>query len=281
VSVNVVSLFANVHDKNGQIVNELAAKDFVLKEDGNLQTIRYFARETDLPLTIGLLIDTSRSQKGVLNKEREASTTFLNQVLREGTDRAFTVCFDTHVEILQGLTGSRSSLASSLEKLAIPQDIATLLYSAIQHSSDNVMAGQKGRKALILLTDGVAYKDSTSSDKAIEAAQRADTIIYTIRFSDRLALVGPIRTAALAAASEHGKLELKRMAKETGGISYEVSKSQAIETIFSEIEDALRSQYSVGYTPRREKPDGKYHKINLTTLAPHLVVYTREGYYAK
>lgn len=281
VSVNVVSLLANVHDKSGRIVDDLGAKDFVLKEDGVPQTIRYFSKETDLPLTVGLLIDTSRSQRGVLDKELSASTTFLNQVLREDKDKAFTVHFDTRVETLQRLTGSRSDLASSLGKLIVPQDIATLLYSAIQQSSENVMASQKGRKALILLTDGVAYKDSTSSDKAIEAAQRADTIIYTIRFSDGVPFLGPIRAAALAAASEHGKLQLKRMARETGGISYEVSSSESIETIFSEIQDALRNQYSLGYTPQRATPDGKYHKIKLSTPDPHLVVYTRDGYYAK
>ena len=118
VNVNVVSVLANVHDKNGQIVKNLNADDFVLEEDGVPQKIRYFSKDTDLPLTVGLLVDTSRSQQGVLGEESHASSAFLNQVLREGKDQAFVVKFDTSVDTLQGLTSSRSELASALGRLA-------------------------------------------------------------------------------------------------------------------------------------------------------------------
>jgi VWFA-related protein len=183
---------------------------------------------------------------------------------------------------LQGLTSSRSELASALAQLSIPDEIATLLYSAIRESSENV-TGKKppGRKALILLTDGVAYKESTSIEAAIESAQRADTILYAIRFADPPSFRGPVRTAILAGASEHGKHGLERMAKETGGAYYEVTKNQTIEAIYSQIEDALRNQYSIGYTPGRRAADGKYHKIKLTTTDHHLIVDARDGYYAK
>jgi VWFA-related protein len=281
VEVNVVQLLATVHDRDGKIVNNLTPNDFVLEEDGVPQKIRYFARETDLPLTIGLLVDTSRSQRGVLEEESKASSQFFDQVLREGKDEAFVVHFDERVETLQGLTSSRIQLASALGQLTIPEDVATLLYSALQQSSETMMGKVPGRKALILLTDGVAYRDPVSISTAIEAAQRADTMIYSIRFSDPVQAYRPFKTAILEAAKERGKTELQRMAKETGGVSYGVSKSQTIEAIYAEIENSLRNQYSIGYTPSRSAADGKYHKIKLTTKDRHLIIDTRDGYYAK
>jgi VWFA-related protein len=279
-SVNVVTLLATVRDHDGRIVNSLTPDDFVLTEDGVRQKVRYLSRESDLPLTIGLLVDTSRSQTRVLDEESGASYKFLDQVLREGKDQAFIVHFDTRVETLQGLSSSRVKLATALQELSIPGEVATLLYSAVKNSAQNPMQSQTGRKALILLTDGVAYKDSTSIDTAIELAQRADTIIYSIRFSDAVP-IGPLRAAFVASMKEHGKLELERMAKETGGVSYGVTKNQPIEAIYARIEEALRNQYSIGYTPSRPAPDGKFHRIKLTTRDRHLAVTTTEGYFAK
>lgn len=280
VNVNAVSLLVTVHDRDGQIVKNLTPDDFTLLDDGIPQKIDYFSRESDLPLTVGLLVDTSRSQTGVLERERRASYTFLDQVLRE-KDQAFVVGFDDRVETLQGLTSSLSELASALGRLRIPQHYATLIHSAIQESSENVMRQQPGRKAFILLTDGVAYKDTTSIGTAIEYAQRADTILYSIRFSDPIHVYRPFKAAILAAASERGKQGLQRMAGETGGVSYEVKESQTIEVIYSQIEDALRNQYNIGYTPARPDADGMYHKIKLTTKDRHLTVITRDGYYSK
>ncbi len=281
VNVNVVSLLASVHDQNGRIVKDLKADDFVLEEDGVPQQIRYFSKETDLPLTVGILVDTSRSQQGVLGQESQASAGFLNQVLREGKDQAFVVKFDTSVDTLQGLTSSRSQLAAALERLTIPDQYATLIYSAVRDSAENITAKQPGRKAFILLTDGVAYKDPTSIGTAIEFAQRADTILYAIRFSDPVGIRGPIRMAVREAAKERGKQELHRMAKETGGVVFEVKNGQTLESIYAEIEDVLRSQYNIGYTPGRPAADGKYHKIKLVTKDKHLIVDTRDGYFAK
>lgn len=279
--VNLVTLLATVHDRDGRIINNLTQDDFLLKEDGVPQKIRYFSRDSDLPLTVGILVDTSRSQTGVLEQESMASNKFLDQVLREGKDQAFVTHFDIRVETLQGLTSSRSALASALGQLAIPDQVATLLYSAVRESSNNVMSKQPGRKAIILLTDGVAFKDPASIESAVESAQRADTILYSIRFSDPVEAYRPMRAAVLAAAKEHGKQELERMAKETGGISYAVTKNQTIEAIYAEIENSLRNQYSIGYTPPRSAADGKYHKIKLTTNDRHLIVDARNGYYAK
>jgi VWFA-related protein len=278
-SVNVVSLLATVRDHDGRVVNNLNPEDFVLTEDGVPQKIKYFSRESDLSLTICLLVDTSRSQTRVLGEESQASSAFLDKVLREGKDQACVVHFDEQVETLQGLTSSRADLQAALSRLSIPDHVATLLYSAVRDSSEDIMRKQQGRKAFILLTDGVAYKDPKSLETAIEFAQRADTIVYSIRFSDP-APIRPIRAALYSGMKEHGKLELERMAKETGGISYGVSKNRTIEEIYSQIEEALRNQYSIGYTPSRPSGDGKYHRIKLTAKDRHLLVTSRDGYYA-
>lgn len=279
--VNVVTLFATVHDADGKVVKDLTPDDFVLQEDDVPQKIEYFSQESDLPLTIGLLVDTSRSQAGVLEQERRASYTFLDQVLREGKDQAFVVHFDIQVGTLQGPTSSRDALELALARLKIPERDSTLVFSAIQEASEEPMYRLMGRKAFILLSDGVAFKEHTSITEAIEYAQRADAIIYPIHFSDPEPFSRPVVGAILAIASQHGKQALHRMANETGGAYFEVTASQSIEDIYAQIEEDLRNQYSIGYTPGRAKPDGKYHKIKLTTKDRHLVVNTRAGYYAK
>jgi VWFA-related protein len=281
VKVNLVPILATVHDPDGRIVKNLAPDNFILREDGIQQKITNFTQESDLPLTIGLLVDTSTSQTGVLEEERRASYKFLDQVLREGKDQAFVVSFDVRVETLQGFTSSRRELAAALDRLKIPDQVSTLIYSAVRDSSENLMQERKGRKAFILLTDGVAFKDPVSIVMAIEFAQRADTIIYTIHFSEPASIHHPIESAILAPFKARGRQALKRMARETGGVAYEVTNNQSIEGIYSQIEEALRNQYILGFTPERQAPDGKFHKIKLTTTDRHQVVNARAGYYAK
>jgi len=281
VNVNVVSVLATVRDRQGRLVTNLTTDDFVLREDDVPQKIRYFSRESDLPLTVGLLVDTSRSQTGVLDQESGASRVFLDQVLREGKDQAFVTHFDTRVETLQGLTSSRSQLAAALDQLTIPDQVATLLYSAVQQSCGDLMSRQPGRKAIILLTDGVEWKDPVSMDAAIEAAQRADTILYSIRLSEPAHSWRPLRAAVMEGMKEHGKDDLERMARETGGTSFAVTKQQSIAAIYSQIEGELRNQYSIGYVPARSTPDRQYHRIELSVRDRHLSVAARDGYYSK
>jgi VWFA-related protein len=269
-NVKVVSVLATVRDHDGRVQKGLTRDDFALLEDGVPQTIRYFSQESDLPLTVGLLVDTSRSQIGVLEAERRASSTFLNRVLRDDVlrddkDRAFIAAFDEKVEVLQDLTASHRELEAALGRLRVPGRYATLIYSAIHDTSEDIMKPLQGRKAFILLTDGVEFRDPISIETAIEYAQRADCIIYTIRFSDHIKVYRPVQAAVQAAASAKGKQGLHRMANETGGTAYEVSKSETIEQIYAQIEDALRNQYNIGYTPDRSTSDGKYHKVKLTT----------------
>ena len=204
VQVKVVNVLATVRDKHGKIVNGLSKDDFTLDEDGRPQAIKYFARETDLPLTLGLLVDTSLSQRRVLGEERSASESFLAQILREDQDKAFVIHFDREVELLQDLTASHEKLHSALESLETPQFArtsgggpgqgsgrgagrhggGTLLYDAVYLAADELMEKQPGRKALIVLSDGVDMGSQESLDVAIESAQRANTIVYSILFKD-------------------------------------------------------------------------------------------------
>jgi VWFA-related protein len=280
--VKVVTLLATVHDADGAIVTNLNKEDFLVEEAGVPQTIRYFSRESDLPLTIGLLVDTSRSQTGVLERERRASYTFLDQVLGEKKDRAFVAHFDVRVEVLQDMTSSRTELASALGKLTIPPRPATLLYEAVRDCSENQMRKQKGRKAFVILSDGVDVRSKTDIVTAIEYAQRADTIIYSILFAKwPLRAYYPTAAVSQAIYSARGKHAMQRLARETGGAYFEVSRDHPIEKVFASIEEQLRNQYSIGYTPERKDTGERYRPIRLTTRQPGLLVQTRAGYYAE
>ncbi|MGA7294138.1 MAG: VWA domain-containing protein, partial [Terriglobales bacterium] len=214
VNVKVVTLPVTVRDKHGKIVRDLTKDDFTLKEDGRPQTIKYFSQDTNLPLTLGLLVDTSRSQTNVLDAERNASHSFVDQMLVQDKDKAFLIHFDYQVELLQDLTPSREKLEAALELLKTPDRHSsndpnsndpnsndpddsggsgsgshhhgggTQLYDAVYLASNELMKKQPGRKALIILSDGVDRGSKTYLDGAIEAAQRADTMVYSIYFAE-------------------------------------------------------------------------------------------------
>jgi len=206
VDVKVVTLPVTVRDKHGKIVRDLTKDDFTLQEDGRPQTIRYFSQEANLPLTLGLLVDTSRSQTNVLDAERNASRGFLDQMLVQEKDKAFLIHFDREVELLQDLTSSREKLQAALELLKTPSDRdrsndpndsgdsrsgsgshhggGTQLYDAVFLASNELMKKHQGRKALVILSDGVDRGSKTSLESAIESAQRADTVVYSIYFAD-------------------------------------------------------------------------------------------------
>ncbi len=315
VDVKVVSVLATVRDKHGQIISNLGQDDFKLEEDGRPQAITYFARETDLPLTLGLLVDTSMSQRRVLPEERGASQSFLDNMLRGGQDQAFLIHFDREVELLQGLTSSNQKLESALKLLEIgqPDDDpgsqsgryprgrargGTALYDAIFLASDEVLKNQQGRKAVVVLSDGVDRGSKETLERAIETAQRANTIVYSILFAGEEALQsrgfgrpgggyggggmgrrGGPAPQRFPEERPDGKKILARISSETGGRLFEVSKKQSVDQIYRQIEEELRSQYSLGYTPDAAAGTG-YHKIHLTTKQKDLVVQAREGYYA-
>jgi VWFA-related protein len=324
VNVKVVNVLATVRDKHGEIVRNLTKDDFMLEEDDRPQTIGYFARETDLPLTLGLLVDTSMSQRRVLEQERSASSTFLDQVLRVNKDMAFVIHFDRQVELLQDLTSSRQKLQAALGLLQTPQFSqegggnspdssqgsrrragggggGTLLYDAVYLASNELMKKQQGRKALIVLSDGVDRGSKETLASAVEAAQRADTLVYSILFADEqgygggggfggrgmgggmggMGRRGGGRGGYPQQTRPNGKKILEQISKETGARLFEVSKKQPIEQIYDRIQEELRNQYNLGYTPDRADVGAGYHKIRLTTKQKDLIVQARDGYYSE
>ena len=316
--VKVVSVLATVRNKKGQIIRNLGKDDFALEEDSRPQTIRYFSQETDLPLTIGLLVDTSMSQRNVLGKEQSASYRFFDQVLRPDKDKAFVIHFDHDVELLKDLTSSKKELDSALSKLEIAQPqqqsggrsgggypggrggrsgggrrAGTLLYDAVLLGSDEIMKKQQGRKAVILLTDGVDRGSKTPLTAAIESAQRADTLVYAILFADAEARdrgfgggpgMGRRRGGYGGGRPQQqrpdGKKILEQISRDTGGGFFEVSKKQPIEQNYERIQEELRNQYSLGYTPDRADAGAGFRKITVTAKQKGLIVQAREGYYA-
>ena len=311
VEVKVVNVLATVHDKHGQIVSNLGQNDFVLQEDGHPQTITYFSKDANLPLTLGLLVDTSLSQRRVLDQERTASHTFLDEMLRKDKDNAFVIHFDHEVELLQDLTSSREKLEKALQLLETPQfdtqsggsrgggsrsrfaGGGTLLYDAVYLAADEVIKKQPGRKALIVLSDGVDRGSKKTLGTAIETAQRADTVVYSILFTDDqesqnrspfghgdpgMGRHGGEQRRYPQEDRPDGKKILERISKETGGRLFEASKKGPIDKIFSSIAEELRNQYSIGYTPAADGGSG-YHKIVLTTKQRDMVVQARDGYY--
>ena len=332
VSVNVVNVPATVRDKHGKIVSNLGKDDFVLEEDGRPQTIRYFAHETDLPLTVGLLVDTSLSQRRVLEDERHASYSFLDQMLHQ-KDVAFVIHFDHEVELLQDLTSSHEKLDTALQNLQTSQPTAnqqsggqggnnggqngggypgggypsrgrrggggrgmgggTLLYDATYLASDELMKKQQGRKAIIILSDGVDRGSKVGLATAIATAQKSDTVVYSILFKDdesnnqgfgsRGGFGGGMGRHGGRFPQESrpdGKKILEQISKETGGQLFEVSKKDPIDKIYQSIAEDLRNQYSLGYTPDQPGSEGSYHKIILKAKQKDLTVQARDGYYS-
>jgi VWFA-related protein len=321
--VKVVNVLATVRDKKGAIVRNLLKDDFVLQEDGRTQVVKYFAQQTDQPLTLGLLVDTSGSQRRVLEKERSATRTFIEQVLREDKDKTFLIHFDREVELLQDLTPSKKKLEDALDQMTGGQPqmqrrqgggggggypgggqgggrrgggAGTTLYDSVLLASNELMQKQTGRKAIIILSDGVDNGSKVSISECIEAAQRADTLAYGILFADPNAYGsgrpggfggpgmgrrgGGMGRPPVSSNRPDGKKVLQRIAQETGGGLFEVSEKHPIEKVYSQIEEELRNQYSLGYTSDSNNGAG-FRRINVTTKQKNMVVQTRQGYYAK
>jgi VWFA-related protein len=315
--VKVVSVFANVHNSKNEVVKDLKQDDFTLEEDGRPQTIKYFSRETDLPLTLGLMVDTSGSQRRVLDKEKTATSSFISQVMREDKDKAFLIKFDAEAEEMQELTSSKKKLQSALNDVegASPRQLqrrndpnssgggsqprgGTILYDAILLASNEELKKLQGRKAMILLTDGDDHGSRSSLSECIEAAQRADALVYSIYFVDQeqsnfnpgFGAPGMGRRGGMGGGGGRprqqqmshgdGKKILQRISRETGGSFFEVSKKMPIEKIYEQIEEELRSQYSLGYTPDKSDAGSGFRKIKVTAKGKGLVVQAREGYYA-
>jgi VWFA-related protein len=322
--VKVVTLPVTVRDKKGKIVRDLTKDDFTLQEDGRPQTIRSFASNADLPLTLGLLVETSSSQDKVLDAERNASRSFLEQMLVQAKDKAFLIHFDHEVELLQDLTSSKEKLQKALDLLKTPSDRerandpndpanspsksdsqhGTQLYDAVFLASNELLKKQPGRKALIILSDGVDRGSKTYLDGAIEAAQRADTAVYTIYFAEPRHNDRDQQGAGQRQGGggypgggggggwpgggggwpgsggggrgnrggqrpkeeprADGKVNLQRISKETGGRFFETSKKQSVGEVYDSLVEELRTQYNMGYTPDKDSSASGYHHVQLT-----------------
>jgi len=291
VEVNLVNILASVRNKNGALVGNLEKSDFRIFEDGKEQQIKNFVRETDLPLTIGLLVDTSESQERLIEIERRAADQFFSKVLRS-KDEAFLIQFGAEAELLQDSTNSPRLLREALSQLRLSVPVGglqpgpvptmqnqagTILYDAVYLAANERLKGEVGRKAIVVITDGVDTGSKVSRDKSIEAAQKADSIIYSIYYVDRAAYGGRFGSFNLGGSGEG---ELRRMSSETGGTVFPVSNKLPLDDIFREIQEEMRSQYVITYTPPNPKKDGSYHKIDLRVGNKDYKVQARKGYYA-
>jgi len=277
--VKVVNILATVKTKKGELVRDLRQEDFTVTENGRPQQIQYFSRDTDLPLTLGLLIDTSMSQRRLMEAERGASYRFIDHVLREDKDQVFLLQFDLGSVLRQPLTASRKDLEDALTRVDTPTmnelqmgvGDGTSLYDTIIKASKQIMRQRQDRKALILMTDGVDNSSDATMTDAIEAAQRTDTLIYSILFAD---------PEAYMFGGGGGRGVLEHLAKETGGGFFEVSKKTSIDDIFAVIEDELRSQYSLGFVSDQPVRSAEFRKLQISVKRKGLVVRARDRYWA-
>ncbi|SRR5579884_161855 len=287
VNVNLVNVLCTVHNKAGGLVGNLEKSDFTLFEDGKQQEIKYFTRETDLPLTIGLLVDTSASQERLIETERSAAHQFFAKVLRN-KDEAFLIQFGAEAELLQDYTNSLKLLEDGLNQLRLSVPVGglhpgpvptlqnqagTILYDAIFLAADEKLRKEVGRKAIVVITDGVDTGSKITRDKAIEAAQKADAIIYSIFYQDSFAY-GPF------GGGGGGEGELRRMSAETGGQVFHVDRKHTLDDAFRQIQEEMRSQYALGYTPTNPKKDGTFRRLEIRTSNKDNKVQARKGYYA-
>ena len=287
VEVNVVNVFFTVRNKQNALVGNLTKDDFTVFEDGKKQDMRYFARETDLPFTMGLLIDVSPSQGNLIEIEKEAASQFFGAVLRP-KDLAFLISFGGDTELLQDYTSSAKLLRASMNGLKVNADVGglepgpvptiynpkgTVLYDAVYLASHDELHGQVGRKALILITDGEDEGSHYKIRDAVEQAQKADAIIYSIEYVDR-------RFYYSHGAFYGGDSALSQMSSETGGRVFRVDNKHPLTDVFREIQDEMRSQYALAYTPTNRARDGSYRKIEIRPSSKEYKVQARKGYYA-
>lgn len=292
VNVDVVQFFFNVKDKKGGFVGNLPKDEFQLLEDNKPQTIKYFSADSNLPLTLGILIDSSASQERVLGMEQEVGGAFLSQILRE-KDMAFVIDFNIRVSLLQDFTSSARKLKAALNSVRIDSGgqavvsslpgqgggpvptigdpKGTLLYDAVVLASHDEMGQQVDRKAMILLTDGEDQGSQYKLRDAIEAAQKADTIVYVLLCADR---------GFYGFSGYSGDSAMKKMTQETGGRLIEVgNKPEKLKAAFDQISQELRSQYYIGYVPTNTNKDGGFRRVEIKTKEGYKI-QARSGYYA-
>jgi VWFA-related protein len=282
-NVTVVNVLCTVKDKHGLLIPNLTKDNFELFEEGKPQTIKYFSNQNDVPITLGLLIDSSKSMERTLPEEKVVASGFLQKVLTN-KDLAFVISFDISVDLLQDLTGDMHLLRSGLDKARINTNTAgmapmgnpgpvptaggsnkgTLLFDAVYLAADEVLSRQVGRKAMIVLTDGEDVGSKLRLKDAIEAAQRADAVAYVLLITDPMY------------PSNHG--DMSNLAEQTGGRIITVSRPDKLDKAFAEIAAELRSQYLLGFSSTNPVNDGKFRKLEVKSKDGYKV-QARKGYY--
>ncbi len=286
INVDLVNVLASVRDRHNTLVPNLGKDDFTVLEDGKPQSIKYFTRETDLPLTIGLLVDVSRSQENLIDIERRAATAFFSAVLRK-KDEAFVMSFGEESELLQDYTNSARLLNEGLSRLRVSSGVGglhpgpvptaggprgTVLYDAVYLAAVEKLRTEVGRKVIVLITDGVDQGSRLTRNQAIEAAQKADAVIYSIYYVDARAYG--------SFGGGGGEGELRKMSDETGGHVFKVDRKNTLDSVFRQLQDEMRSQYAIGYTSLNEGKDGGYRRLEIKVANKDLKVQARKGYYA-
>jgi VWFA-related protein len=288
VSVNVVNILCSVRDSKGALLPNLTKDDFTVTEEGKPQDIRYFTHETDLPLTLGLLVDVSGSERNMIEIEKRAADQFFGKVLRK-QDMAFLMSFGSEAELLQDSTNSVVLLRRGLDNLklrtgatgplpspvpTINQPRGTILFDAVYLAATEQLRHEVGRKAIVLITDGEDQGSRVKLTEAIEAAQKSDLIVYSILYVD------PSFYRGQGIMFSSGESDLRRMSEETGGHMFRIDRKNTLDSVFQEIQDEMRSQYSIGYAAPGNVAPGTYRRIEVRTKQKGLKVQARKGYYS-
>jgi len=333
-----VILPVTVRDKKGQVVPNLTINDFILQQDGRPETIKSFSHESNLPFRLGLMVDTSRSQSAALASEKAATGKFIDQMLSQPADKAFLLHFDREVELLQDFTASKSKLHHELDDMSSSnysndqggggdngdgkggsngggrrRGGGTQIYDSIYLAANELMLKEPGRKAVILLSDGVDRGSKESLNDAIDAAEKANLSVYTVYFKGEEEHSGggnPMgrqrggmggggypgggggypggggpRPGPSNEPKVDGKKILEQIAARTGGVFFEAKKKDGFDEVYTQIGAELHGQYLLSYTPDKaadanDDADG-FHKILLKAKDDKLTVITREGYYSQ
>ena len=273
VDVDLVNVLCNVYNKRGAVAKDLTREDFELREDGKPQEIRYFARETNLPLTVALLVDVSGSVRRFVESEKETAGQFLKDVLRP-EDQALLIGFGSRMILWQDFTSSASGLEAALGRLravpfrGLPREgqpmPGTLLYDAIYETAHQKLHGVPGRKVLIVISDGLDNGSRMKMEDAVAAAQSTNTIVYGICHQSGFP----------------GCSFLKDLAEPTGGQGFKADDKTPLSKIFQIIEDEVRSQYALAYVPTNREHDGTFRKLQVRVKRPGMRVHVRKGYFA-
>jgi VWFA-related protein len=292
LDVDLVTVACAVDTRGGSPAANLKAEDFRLLDNGQPREIRNFWQESDLPLTVALVADISGSQAGYIASHREAIGQFLKQVVGP-RDRAMVVEVGRNSWLVSGLTVSGPALSAAVEQIGAPEGKrAPLLGPAcrnagLPHSCGGTAlwhglyytAGElkpvSGRKAIVVLSDGLDTGSDVRLTDLIEMAQSAGTVVYSIKFASPMRFISI--GGAIAQALSHG---LERLSRETGGLTFP-NPGRKTSEVFSKIESDLRNMYVLGFTPSADARDGKFHTLSVTTSRPDLVVRSRAGYWAR